>query len=734
MSNTLTDKYLAKEKKEILDSLAVYHRRWNPSLVAKAFDYSVEAHRDQFRQSGEEYITHPIAVAKILIELKTDYIAVAASLLHDVVEDAGISIDEIQELFGDEITMLVDGVTKISGIKFKSNWERQVESLRKMLLTMLKDLRVILIKFGDRLHNMRTIDAKPHKSQNRIALETRDVYAPLAYRLGIARIAREMEEHALKVLDPDAYKEISSRVAGTESERQVIIKETIKPIQHELDRLGAVAEIKGRVKSVSSIYNKIHKQGRTFNEIYDLLAIRIIVNQKSECYRVLGVVHDIYTPVTEHFSDYIALPKSNLYQSLHTKVWDSENRILEVQIRTYEMHSLAENGIAAHWRYKEGTMQPDSLDDHFKWIRSLMDAHKESAETGEFLESLKIDLFQDEIYVFTPLGKLIQLPRSATSIDFAFAIHSEIGIHAIGAKIKGRVVPLNHELESGDIVEILTSANQRPNVEWLKSVRTSRARSIIKRWFRDTRWEQAKSLGEEMITRELYRLKLPRDISELQEVSVSFGHVELQDFYAALGSGVISLGQVMRKLVPMIAPQKDALISRIIQRIERGKDKVHVSGLDNLVISIADCCNPLPGDPIIGFQANGRGLHIHRTDCSHVTELIDDETKVISVVWDVEREDRFKTRIHIIADDRINLLHDITQAITSIKVNIRRIEMHTEDNLVIGSIVTEVRNLPQLTRLIGKINRVKGVLKAERLDNPDEKFELESNVAQLNKA
>ncbi len=708
------------EKNEILDSLAAYHRRWNRTLVERAFDFSVQIHQDQYRQSGEPYITHPIQVAKIMIELRTDYSAVAAALLHDVVEDGEVTIEELKERFGEQVALLVDGVTKISGIEFQSSHERQVESLRKMLLSMLKDLRVILIKFADRLHNMRTIEGKPLKSRKKVARETRDVYAPLATRLGIAKIAREMDNLSLKVLDPVAYEEISYRISKTVERRNEILSEIIEPIKKELTRMGLHSDVQGRVKSVASIYNKIHKQKKSFDEIYDLLAIRIIVNQKSECYRVLGVVHDIYKPVTDHFSDYIALPKTNLYQSLHTKVRDKKNRIVEIQIRTAEMHNIAEIGIAAHWRYKAGHVQPDSLDEQFKWIRSIMEAHQESAETGEFLESLKIDLFQDEIYIFTPQGKLIQLPKGATPIDFAFAIHSEVGLHAIGAKVKGRVVPLNYNLESGDIVQILTSSNQKPNVEWFSFVRTSRARSHIKKWFKETRWEQSKSLGEEMITRELNRLKLSNDESELLEVAVSFGHLDLSSFYAAVGSGIITLGQVMRKLVPIIAPKKDALISRIIQKIDRGKDRVRVSGLDNLVISIAECCSPLPGDPIIGFQVNGRGLFIHRTDCSHVAKLLEDETKVIPVAWDVDREDRFKTRIYVVADERVNLLRDITQIFSAVKVNILRIEMFIEDRLVIGHITAEVKNLPHLTRLIGKINQIKGILKVERQDVPEE--------------
>ena len=722
MQKTAAAQKFAAEKAELLASLDSYHRHWNREMVVDAYEFAITVHEGQWRQSGEPYFTHPLAVARILSELKSDYLAVVAGLLHDVVEDSGVTVDDVRERFGEQVALLVDGVTKISELRFRTYEERQAEHIRKMLLSMLKDLRVILIKFADRLHNMRTIDALPRKSQERIALETRDVYAPLAHRLGIARITREMEDLALRVLDRPAYDDIQARIAHSDEARQAILDEIIAPIKRELDRLGIAADVHGRVKSVSSIYNKIHKRGKSFDDIFDLLAIRIIVQQKAECYRALGLLHDLYTPVSEHFNDYIALPKSNLYQSLHTKIRDAQSRIVEVQIRTEEMHQLAQNGIAAHWRYKEGQIQPGELDQQFQWIRTLMEAHQEGAETGEFMESLKVDLFHDEIFVFTPKGSLIQLPKGATPIDFAFAIHSDVGTHTIGAKINGKIVPLHHHLESGDTVDVLTSPNQHPLAEWLKWVRTSRARSRIKRWFRETRWDQACRLGEEIISTELERLKLRREEDELREVAVSFGYVEQPDFFAALGSGVLTLGQVMRKLVPKVAPDKETLIGRIVQRVSKGSRGIRVSGFDNLVISIADCCNPLPGDSIVGFQRSGQGVMIHRTDCTHVSELLDDDRKVISVAWDVEREDRFSSRIHIIADDRPNLLHDVTATFASLKINILRMDIHIEDNLAVGYMVVEVRNLLHLTRLIGKINQIRGVLKVERQDimSPEE--------------
>lgn len=717
------------EKEQLLKALEGYHRRWNHDLITGSFDFALEVHKPHVRQSGEPYMVHPIAVAKILTELRTDHIAVAAALLHDVMEDGGIERSELEERFGTEVALLVDGVTKISERRFHSYEEKFAESIKKVLLSTLKDLRVILIKFADRLHNMRTIDALSPKSQRRIALETRDVYSPLAHRLGIGRLARELDDLCLCVLDREAYDKIYTLINESIDERNSILNKFITPLNRDLKKSGITADIEGRIKSISSIYYKINQQGKDFSEIHDLLAVRIIVSQKSECYRVLGLVHDFFTPVSEHFNDFIAIPKSNLYQSLHTKVRDSQGQIIEVQIRTEEMHAIAEIGIAAHWRYKQGQLIPDELDEHYQWIRSLFEAQQEWAETGEFLESLKVDLFQYEIFVFTPEGKLLQLPRGATPIDFAYAIHSDIGQHAIGAKVRGELVNLNHKLESGDVVEILTSPNQKPSAEWLKFVRTSRARNRIKRWFRETRWEQSVDLGETLIKQELSRLKLRFKEEDFQDISLTFGYNELPDFYHALGSGVISLGKVMSKLVPKLAPDKETLISRIVRKVSKADGKVKVRSLDTLVVSIADCCNPLPGDPIVGFQITGRGLTVHRTDCRQVANLIEDRGKAVPVGWDVESEQRFNVRIHVVADDRPNLLRDITLEVASLKVNINRIEMFMENNLAVGYFQVEVRNLPHLTRLLGKINHIRGVLKGERQDiESDAMFEREIPV------
>ncbi len=724
------DKFVS-EKGKLLKNLSQYHKRWNMDLVSDAFDFAVEMHKDQRRQTGEPYFVHPLAVSNILVGMKSDYITIAAALLHDVSEDCNVTTEELTERFGPTVALLVDGVTKISERHYRSVEEKQAGAIHKMLLSTLKDLRVILIKFGDRLHNMQTIDAMPKKSQLRIAVETRDVYVPLAHRFGIGGLARDLEDLTLKVLHPKEYKKIAKMIQGSNEEREIALERIIAPIRSELGKAGLPAEVFGRVKSMSSIFEKTHKREKRFDEILDLLAVRIVVKQKQECYQALGLVHDLYKPIKGFFTDRIALPKSNFYQSLHTKVRDQQGRIVEIQIRTDEMDAVAENGVAAHWRYKEGFSKPDELDEKFDWIRLLMESHQEEGETGEFLASLKINLFQDEIFVFTPKGELIQLPIGATPVDFAYGIHSDVGKHAIAAKVKGRMVALSQELESGDVVEVLTSKNQTPSAEWLTFVRTVKARSQIKRWLRETKWDQGKVLGEEMITNEISHLKLKTDSGQLNEVAQSFGYTDISSLYADIGSGVLSMTQVMGKLIPKLAPDKETLISRII-RIASPSDKgVRIGGWDDMVVDIADCCNPLPGESIVSFQEFQKGLTVHRTDCLFAVSQIENSRKVIPVAWDVEPTARFNSTIKVIADDRSNLLRDMTMVFGSMQITMSRIEVHIEENLAIGNIDVKVRNISQLTKLIGKINQIQGVLKVERhsLDTKDDEVSVNQSLS-----
>ncbi len=686
------------------------------ALLDRAFRFAYQAHQGQFRLSGEPYIIHLIEDARLLAEIGMDDTTIAAGFLHDTVEDTPITLEQLHSEFGETIAMLVDGVTKIPELKYESAEEKQASNFHKMLLSISKDLRVIVIKFADRIHNMRTISHLPRKAQERIALETRDVYAPLAHRMGIGRFKWELEDLAFKVLEPRAYRELAQKVALTHDEREAMVQVVLEPIKEELSRLGIKARVFGRAKHLYSIHNKIRIRGYTFDEILDLIAIRIVVQRVEDCYFVLGIVHSLFTPIPDQFYDYIATPKSNMYQSLHTSVFEPDGRKVEVQIRTEEMDRTAEYGIAAHWRYKEGSSRQDELDGQMAWIRQLLDSQNESSSSGEFLENLKIDLFQDEIFVFTPRGRLITLPQRATPVDFAFAVHTGVGLHAMAAKVNGQIAPLSRSLKSGDVVEIITSTNQRPNPDWLKFVTTSRARSKIKKWLKEQHYEESVRLGKDIIQRELTKLRLRKTTKEMEEVALSFGHSNLPDFYAAVGSGDISVPGVVRKLLPSDRPEvAESLLTRVIRKVKGVEGGVRIHGLENVAVHFGKCCQPLPGDRITGFITTGRGVSIHRLDCPNISQLMRQPQRNIIVEWDVDRDTHFNARIRVMAEDRKNLLRDITEAIASQDVNIIFLDMKKEDAISIGHMVVEVKSLPHLTRVIKRMLAVRGIFHVERI-------------------
>ncbi len=685
-------------------------------LLDRALRLGYEAHQGHFRLSGEPYIVHLIEVARVLAEIGMDDTTIAAGFLHDTVEDTSATLEKLRTEFGETVAMLVDGVTKIPELKYESTEEKQASHFHKMLLSMSKDLRVIVIKFADRIHNMRTISYLPRKAQERMALETRDVYAPLAHRMGVGRFKWELEDLAFKVLEPRAYHDLAQKVALRREEREAIVKEIIRPIKVELAQLGIRGRVFGRVKHLYSIYNKIQLRGYTFDEILDLIAIRVIVHEVRDCYFALGVVHSLFTPIQDKFTDYIATPKSNGYQSLHTKVFGPDGRKVEIQIRTEEMDRTAEYGIAAHWYYKEGSTHQDDLDRQMAAIRQLLDSQTESSNSVEFLENLKIDLFQDEIFVFTPRGKLITLPQRATPVDFAFAVHTGVGLHAMAAKVNGQIAPLSRVLKSGDVVEIITSANQRPNLDWLKFIVTSRARAKIKRWLKEQHYEESVRLGKEILHRELTRLRLRKSEDELEEIAPSFGHSELSAFYAAIGAGDISVSTVIRKLLPEERPEvTDSLLSRAIRKVKGAQTSVRIHGLENVAVHFGRCCQPLPGDRITGFITMGQGISIHRLDCPNISELMRQPQRNIVVEWDVDRDTHFNVRLRFMATDRKNLLRDVTEAISSQDVNIVHLEMKKEDAVTVGHMILEVKSLPHLTRIIRRVMAVHGVLHMERL-------------------
>ncbi len=694
----------------------------NHELLAQAFHFSEEAHRNQLRKSGEPYFVHCVEVAKILCELRMDYVTIVGGLLHDVVEDTGVTIAEVQEKFGEEIAGLVDGVTKISELKFDSVEVRQAENFRKMLLSMVKDIRVILIKFADRLHNMRTIEYLPEKKQRRIALETREIYGPLAHRLGIGKIRWELEDLAFKTLAPQAYWNLVNKIAEKREEREAYLRRFTEPVRAALRDAGLPAKITGRPKHLYSIFQKMLSRDKSFEEIFDLLAVRIVVKRTEDCYFVLGIVHNLFTPVAERFKDYIATPKSNLYQSLHTTVVGAGGKMVEVQIRTEDMHRTAEVGVAAHWRYKEGKQKADELDKQLAWLRQMLEWQHDTNDPKEFMENLRIDLFQDEVFVFTPKGRLNKLPVGSTPVDFAFAVHTDIGLHCIGAKVNGRIVPLNYRLKSGDTVEIITSANQKPNKDWIKFAQTSKARAKIKRWLKESMAEQSQKLGAEILEKAFKRAHVNRDEIDVNEVAQLLGLADAVELHAAIGRGDVAAQSVIQKILPEVPEGNDkpGFFKKIIDKARGSAIGVRVQGLDHLLINFGKCCQPVPGDRILGFLTQGRGVVVHRTDCPNILRLLENPERRVEVQWDVEPNKHFTVRLQLLGTDRKHFLRDVSDAISQTDTNIVSIEMRAEDGVVHSNIIIEVKNLQHLTRVIGRISKVNGVFSVERVGGTDE--------------
>ncbi|MBS1261912.1 MAG: GTP pyrophosphokinase [Calditrichaeota bacterium] len=691
----------------------------------KAFGFSLKAHSGQTRISGEPYVVHPVEVMAILSELNVDVTTLIGALLHDVVEDTGVQVEDVAREFGPVVGILVEGMTKLSALVYdsRSNEERQAEYFRKMLLSMAQDLRVILIKLADRLHNMRTIDCLPPKTRQRIAHETLEIYAPLAHRFGVGRIKWELEDLALKVTDPTAYRRIAERVQMRRGERENRIEKFITPIRDKLAHEGVNARLFGRAKHFYSIYNKIKRRGKSFEEILDLLAVRIIVEDVPACYRTLGVVHSLYTPILERFGDYIATPKANMYQSLHTKVLDQDGHVVEVQIRTEEMDLVAEAGIAAHWQYKEhgdGTKRNEDpvVIEYYRWLRQLIEGSKEEDSSEEFMRTLKINLFTDEVFVFTPKGELIQLPKGATPVDFAFAVHTDVGLMTLGAKVNGRMVQLDTELHNGDTVEILTSANAKPNVDWLRFVRTHRARSKIKRYYKRAHFEQSVQLGEEMLKRELHRVKKKLSNKDLLELANRLGHNDLESFWAAIGVGDLAAKSVVDKYFSLNGADADGerpKRPKLPLPAEPSASGVKIKGGDNLMTAFARCCNPLPGDSILGYITKNRGIVVHRIDCPNMGDLSRETERIVDVEWDVGPKDKFPVRLRLVTEDRANLLRDIAEILSKLSVETVEVNLRTEGAIGIGTILVRVRSLSHLSKLRNRISKVKGVVQVERV-------------------
>jgi guanosine-3',5'-bis(diphosphate) 3'-pyrophosphohydrolase len=704
-----------------------YADRLDVDRVREAYELAVEAHEGQTRASGEAYVTHVVEVATLLAQFKLDTSSLVAALVHDVVEDTQVNLTVIEERFGYEVGQIVDGLTKIGKVEFKSNTEQQVENYRKLLLSMAQDARVILIKLADRLHNMRTLEHLRPEKRQRIALETREIYAPLAHRLGMAALRWELEDLAFKFLEPEAYEELTKKVQKSRKERERQILEMQRPLIEELKQAGISAKVTGRPKHLWSIYRKMEARGNPFEEIYDLMAMRVITDTLPNCYHALGVIHARWTPIAERFHDYVATPKTNMYRSLHTTVVGSSGRRYEIQIRTEEMHRTGEYGIAAHWRYKEAMHgQPggdDEVDEALNWFRQVLEWQQDAHEPEEFMEFLRMDLFQGEIFVFTPKGDVKQLPTGATPIDFAFAVHTEVGLHCAGAKVNGRIAPLSRTLKNGDTVEVMTSAKQQPNRDWLAFVKTSRARQRIRQWIRKEEFDSAVALGREILDRTVRKARKERAGGErLKEAGRDMGYSHAETLLEALGRGDIGPTAVMRGLYPddnidketEKAPTTLERISAVLTRSDRG---VRIQGMDNLMVRYSQCCQPVPGDKVVGYITRGRGVSIHRVDCPNVLHLSQDPERRVDIEWSAEKGERFYVKVHMHGSDRRGLLSDVSKAINDSGTDIQHADMNTTHGGMDADFVVEVKDLSHLNRVMKAVRKVKGVLEVERREH-----------------
>lgn len=690
--------------------------------IMRALTFAEEAHRGQSRASGDPYVAHPLAVASILADLKMDAPTVTAALLHDVVEDTAYTLQDIDERFGTEVAQLVDGVTKLDRLEARTREEEQAENLRKMFLAMAKDIRVILIKLADRLHNMRTLKHLTADRVQRIAKETMEIYAPLAHRLGIFRIKWELEDLAFQHLQPAAFREMKELVAKKRQEREAAVEAVIEELNQRLETVGMVSEVSGRAKHLYSIYQKMYKQGKDFGEIYDLMAVRVLVESVKDCYAVLGLVHSLWKPVPGRFKDYIAMPKSNLYQSLHTTVIGPHGEPIEVQIRTFEMHHTAEYGIAAHWRYKEGGRGDRDFEQKLSWLRQLLEWQRDMRDASEFMETLKVDLFSDEVFVFTPKGDVIDLPAGANPIDFAYRIHTDVGNHCVGAKVNGRIVPLSTSLESGDIVEVLVNRKSPgPSIDWLSMVHTSQAKTRIRQWLRRERRQEHLARGQEMLEREMRRQSLNLSQERFLEWVRKLGYASVEDLAVALSEGNTTAPVVLARIREEMARDQRSqsvipLPTKRKTEVPRAGSSVLVRGEGRMLTRLARCCQPVPGDPIIGFLTRGRGVSVHRLGCPNEKELARDPERLIEVSWDIAGDDmaRHPVELRVYAWDRPGLLADVANAVADSNI-ISAKARGFRDRTAVVEVHLEVQNLAQLTHLIGKLEGLPYVQRVDRV-------------------
>lgn len=702
----------------LINRITAYYPAANVELIEKAYHFSKRAHEGQLRESGEPYFQHPYEVALILADLELDVETIVAGLLHDVLEDTEVTREELEAEFGSSVLMLVEGVTKLEKLPFRNRLERQAENLRKMIFAMAEDIRVILIKLADRLHNMRTLRHVSPEKQQKIAQETLDIFAPLAHRLGIWRIKFEMEDLAFRHLHPDEYYSLVNAIAKKRQEREGDLQEFMDIILERLAEVGIACDIQGRPKHLYSIYQKMVRQNKTLDEIYDLMAVRIIVDTVRECYAILGVIHALWKPIPGRFKDYVAMPKSNMYQSLHTTVIGPQGEPYEIQIRTWEMHRIAEKGVAAHWLYKEGQTTKISDEAKVEWLREAVEWLQEMKDPHEFMDTLKIDLFEDEVFVFTPKGDVKSLPNGATPVDFAFDVHTDVGLRCVGAKVNGRIVPLDYVLKNGEFVEILTSKNANPTRDWLNFVKTSKARSKIRSWLREEQREESLLRGRELLDREIKKANLdPKEIleeSNMEKVAKKYGVGSGDELLANIGFGRITAFQVLQKLSGKdLVERKKRSDSRKRRRKEaRG---IEVRGADNLLVRFSKCCNPVPGDDVVGYITRGRGISVHRTDCPNIAALSVDKERQIEVFWNTHESDSFSVEIEIEAIDRPNLLTNIMTNVSESKTNIEAVTARTvRQESAIIQLVVDIHDVNHLNNVMGKLRQIDGVVSVRR--------------------